>query len=181
MPETAQLRQRELSRSYRESGEVLVKKARPRLLQTARKLGLDLAAAKDVVQQAFAALFAKRPAIDNVEAWLVKAVACRASDWQRDHGRRGQVCLTTLPDTPVETLSEDQRLAVFTVLERLPKRYRLLVEARYFEGHTEEEAARIAGLTPASYKKSMTRALQKMRAELERGCKEMPAGRRKLP
>jgi RNA polymerase sigma factor (sigma-70 family) len=181
LPETALLRRQELARSYRESGEVLVKMARPGLIQVARKLGLDLAAAKDVAQQAFASLFAQRPTIDNLEAWLTKVVLCRANDWLRDHGKRNQVCLTTIPEEPVAQLSEDQRLAILTVLGRLPKRYRLLVEARYFEGHTEEEAAQLAGLSPASYKKTMTRALQRMREELERGCREMPAGRRKLP
>ena len=117
----------------------------------------------------------------NIEAWLTKVVVCRATDWLRDHGRRNQVCLTTIPDEPVAKLSEDQRLAIITVLERLPKRYRVLVEARYFEGHTEEEAAQLAGLSPASYKKTMTRALTRMREELERGCREKPAGKRKLP
>lgn len=181
MSETAELRRQELARSFRDSGEVLVRKTEPRLIRVARKLGLDAAAARDVAQQAFVALFAKRPSIDNLEAWLVKVVFCRANDWLRDHGRRKQVCLSLIPEGPVEKLSEDQRLAILAVLERLPKRYRTLVEARYFTGHTEEEAARLAGLSLASYKKTMTRALDRMRKELERGYKATAAGRRKLP
>jgi hypothetical protein len=51
---------------------------------------------------------------------------------------------------------------------------------RCFEGHAEEEASYLAGLSPASPEKTMARALQRMREELERGCKEMPARRRKL-
>jgi len=171
--ETAQVRRQELARSYRESGEVLVASTRPRLIRFARKLGLDIASAKDAVQHAFVALLDKRPSVDDVEAWLAKVVLRRSSDWLRDHHQNGtHVSLATLPEEPVEQLSEDQRLAVLAVLGRLSKRQRLLVQARYFEGHTEAEAARLAGLSSASYKKTMTRALARMREELERGCGE---------
>ncbi|MGH7859938.1 MAG: RNA polymerase sigma factor [Candidatus Binatia bacterium] len=180
LSEMAQARQRELVRSYRESGEVLVASTRPRLVRLAKKLGLDLSSAKDTVQHAFQALFHKRPKIDDVEGWLVKVVSWRSRDWLRDRRARGEhVCLTTIPEKPVAELSPEQRLAVQAVLDRLPKGYRRLVQARYFEGHTEEEAAELAGLSPASYKKTMTRALTMMREELERGCKEKPAGRRR--
>lgn len=181
LSETARVRSQELARSYRESGDVLVRKARPRLIQMARKLGLDLSAAKDVAQQTFASLFAKRPTIDDVEGWLIKVLYCRVNDWLRDHGRRNQVCLTTLPDAPVRKLSEEQRLAVAAVLGRLSKQHRRLVEARYFEGHNETDAALLAGLSPVSYKKTMTRALAMMRNELERGCPDTQPSRRKLP
>jgi RNA polymerase sigma factor (sigma-70 family) len=182
LPEAAaEIRRKELARSYRESGDVLVTTTRPRLVRVARKLGLDLSAAKDTVQHAFHVLFHKRPQIDDVEGWLVTVVSRRSRDWLRDRRAKGEhVCLTTIPDEPVAELSQEQRLAVQTVLDRLPKRYRRLVQARYVEGHTEADAAQLAGLSPASYKKSMTRALRKMRNELERGCRRTPTRKQML-
>ena len=164
-----QERKKELARSYRESGEVLIQDTRPKLVRLARKLGLDLAAAKDVVHHAFVQLLDRRPRVGDVEAWLVTAVTRRSRDWKRKESFDSGVCPTTLPEEPIVELSPDQRLAVRAVLDRLPKRHRRLVEARYLEGHSEAEAARLAGYSAASFKKTMTRALAEMRAELERG------------
>jgi hypothetical protein len=113
----AEARRRELARSYRDSGEVLVQKTRPRLIQVARKMGLDLAAAKDVVQQAFVALFDRRPEVSDVEGWLVRVVSRRGIDWKRREKVHGAgVCPTTLPDEPVQELSPEQRIAVRSVV-----------------------------------------------------------------
>ena len=164
-------RKSELARSYRDSGEQLVRLTRPRLVKLARSRGLDLSAAKDVVQQAFMALFEKRPHLADVEAWLARVVLRRSHDWRRTERRRSaESSAIALPSEVVEQLSEEQRLAVRSVLGKLSLRTRKLVEARYFEGHSEEDAARLAGYSPASYKKTMTRALRKMRQELEKGC-----------
>ena len=135
-------------------------------------MGLDLSAAKDVVQQAFMALFDRRPEVRDVEAWLVRVVTRRGVDWQRREKLHASgVCPTTIPDEPVQELSPEQRIAVRSVLDRLSKRTRLLIEARYFDGLSESEAAVRAGYSPASFKKTMTRALGTLRRELERGCR----------
>lgn len=166
-------RTQQLAASYRESGELLVLKTRPGLLALARRRGLDPSAARDVVQQAFHALFERRPRLANVEAWLVRVVLRRCADWfRREAAQRELRCPASLPDEPIDRLSEDQRLAVRSVVERLPERQRLLVIARYFDGHSESEAAEVAGYSPSSYKQTMTRALAAMKRELERGCGE---------
>lgn len=169
----AQQRRAELVRSYRDSGEVLVTQTRSRLVKLAQRSGLDLAAAKDVVQQAFATLFDKRPQLQDVEGWLVRVVQRGASAWRRtEKAWASDICPTTLPDEPIARLSAEQRLAVRAVLGRLAERPRRLVIARYFEGHTEEESARLAGYSPGAFKQTMTRALRRMRRELEKGCAE---------
>jgi RNA polymerase sigma factor (sigma-70 family) len=148
----------------------------------ARQLGLDLAAAKDVVQQAFVSLFSRRPAVDDVEAWLARVVRRRSHDWRRRQARHDAVVGgSALPREPVDERSAERQLAVRSALGRLPERQRRLVEARYLYGCGDAEAALAAGYSPASYKKSMTRALNTLREELERGCKEKTPrrGRRK--
>lgn len=172
----AEERRKQLAQSYRNSGEILVKKTRPGLLALARRRGLDAAAARDVVQQAFHALFEKRPRLANVEGWLVRVVLRRTADWFRREKARDACHGAIVPEEPVDQLTHEQRLLVRMVVEKLPERQRLLIQARYFEGHSEAEAAALAGYAPGSYKQTMTRALGAIRRELERGCREA-AGR----
>jgi RNA polymerase sigma-70 factor (ECF subfamily) len=165
----------ELARSYRHSGEVLVRMMRPRMLAIARRLGLDLAAAKDVAQQAFYELFAKRPQLRNVEGWLVRVVTRRGLDWKRRERRlESRAAAPPSPAHPEEALSAEERLSISTVVARLSGRSRALVEARYFEGHSETDAAILAGYSPSSYKKTMTRALRAMRRDLEKEPRRPP-------
>ena len=145
--------------------------SRRRLLRVARNFGLDAHAAKDVVQQAYVAYLDGGEGIEDSEGWMVRVVARRCADWKRREALHAD-CTSSLPEAPVESLTPEQRLAVRSAVDRLSIRLRTLVEARYFCGYSEAEAAAIAGFSPASYKKSMTRALAALRRELERGCRE---------
>ena len=147
--------------------------SRRRLLRIARGLGLDAHAAKDVVQQAYVAYLGVGEGIEDSEAWMVRVVARRCADWKRREALHAD-CASVVPELPIETLSPEQRLAVRSAVDRLSIRLRTLVEARYFCGYSEAEAASLAGYSPASYKKTMTRALAELRRELERGCRSAP-------
>ena len=150
--------------------------SRRRLLRVARNFGLDAHAAKDVVQQAYVDFLDRPEAIsevDDPEGWMVRVVARRCADWRRREALHAG-CAAALPEAPVESLTPEQRLAVRSAVDRLSIRLRTLVEARYFCGYSEAEAASLAGYSPASYKKTMTRALAELRRELERGCRRAP-------
>jgi RNA polymerase sigma factor (sigma-70 family) len=159
----------ELQRSYRESGEVLVREVSPRLRRRARWRGLDLEAAREVVQQAFAELFTRRPKLRNVEAWLLRVVDRRSIDWIRRSAAAQRFLdnLTTLRSPSVLPL--DVRMSVEQALNRLPAKQQALVRLRYFEGCDEATAAERAGYSPKSVKKLLTRALCRLRSVLEQG------------
>lgn len=167
--ETPEARRARLGESYRNSGELLVRETRSRLVRFAKTRGLDLAAARDVVQQAYLALFRARPTLADVEAWLTRVVARRSSNWQRRaEVERAHLQAAAAQMTAGETLSDEQRLLVAQILGSLSARARRLVELRYFLGHDEAEAARLAGYSSSSYKKTMTRALRKLRLALDK-------------
>jgi RNA polymerase sigma factor (sigma-70 family) len=158
-------RRQQLCASYAGTGELLVRATAPRLLALARARGLDHAAAEDVVQEAFAALFQKRPELGDVEAWLVCVVRRRASDWLRDARLRELSDARLQPALPAP-LSPIDRLTLVMALARLTPRQRALVEARFCSGHSEHDAALLAGYAPASFKKTMSRILRRLRGQL---------------
>ncbi len=176
-PDASETRRTRLLKSYKESGETLVHEASPRLYRRARRHGVDLAAARDIVQQAFLALFSKRPRLENVEAWLVKVVDRQTRLWRRREARAsaGDEPLRCEVETPLGLLSADDRLAVRHGVDRLPARQRRLVLLRYFEDCGEAEAATRAGLAPSSFKKTMTRALTRLRHVLTHDSAPKPA------
>ena len=171
----------ELLRSYRESGEVLVREVSPRLRRRARWRGLDLEAARDVVQQTFAELFARRPKLRNIEAWLLRIVDRRSIDWIRRSAaaKRFLDNLTTVRSP--SALPLDVRMAVEQALSRLPPKQQALVRLRYFEGCDEATAAVRAGYSPKSFKKMLTRALCRLRTVLEQGPQAGVTNRSKPP
>lgn len=148
----AEERRKRLLQSYGNSGEHLARETQPGLLGLARRYGLDAAAARDVVQQAFQALFERRPSLTDVEAWLSRVVLRRVVDWRRREARLPQrLPGGTDPGPPVEALTPEQTLAVRTAVDSLPERLRLLVTLRCFEGCSETEAATRASYEPSSF------------------------------
>lgn len=156
----------ELQRSYQESGELLVRALASRLRRQARRRGLDLEAAREVVQQAFTELFAKRPKLRNLEAWLVRVVDRRSIDWIRRAATAKRLESSLKAEETPAAPSLDLRLAIEKALRGLPERQRQLVRLRYLEGYDEKTAAARTGYSPASVKKMLTRALRRLREVL---------------
>ena len=163
-------RRRLLCASYAGTGDLLVRVTAPRLVALARARGLDHAAAEDVVQEAFTALFQKRPKLGDVEAWLVCVVRRRTTDWLRaerlwelsdDRANR------PTPGAAERSCSRLDRLSLAVALARLTPRQRALVRARFVVGHSERDAALAAGYAPSSFKKTMSRILARLRRQLD--------------
>jgi RNA polymerase sigma-70 factor (ECF subfamily) len=164
-------RRRRLLESYLGSGEVLVSETQPGLLRLARSRGLDDAAAWDVIQQAYVSVYLEARELTDPESWLRTVVRRRSLDWHRrelsESAKRAGAQALAFVFAGGRRLSLDERIALRRALATLGPRLRLLVLYRYFEGYSEEEAARRAGYSPASAKKTLTRALAKLRRVLD--------------
>ncbi|MCW2797536.1 SigE family RNA polymerase sigma factor [Nocardioides sp.] len=125
----------------------------------------DLASAEDVVQDAFAAMAARRGRLDDQSAALaylrVSVVNGSRSALRRRRTARAYAPLhETPPDGPegMAVLAEEHR-AVYEALERLAPRQREVLVLRYWSHLSEAEIAEALGISRGSVKSTASRAL----------------------
>ena len=135
-------------------------RVRGAMLDGVRKMApLPRRAAEEVRAQARAPLTAAPTSLDRaftrISANLTAATPL--------HGRYGD-------QTPESLLIRQESIVcLLRALERLPKRHRLIVRWRYFEGRTIDDAARELGISKSWASRLHTQALDRLRAELETG------------
>ncbi|MEU4238720.1 SigE family RNA polymerase sigma factor [Actinoplanes sp. NPDC026619] len=142
------------------------------LLRAAYLLTGDQHLAEDLVQEALARthrawLRLERP--ENAEAYARKVMYhAQVSFWRRP--RIAEVpadALTTEPagaDDPAEAAI--QRLTLRRALLALSAKQRAVIVLRYFEDHTEAEAAQVLGVSISTVKTQTGRALDRLRTLL---------------
>jgi RNA polymerase sigma factor (sigma-70 family) len=156
-----------LRASYEDSGVFLFEETYGRLVRVALGRGVARDVADDLAQEALATLFERRPVVRNPEHWLLRILLRRICDLWRDRElvRRAfdRMADPAAPPSPPDPI---RRRRLRSALAALPRKSRLLIRSRYLEGRDEASAASAAGYAPASFKKAMTRALARLRAEL---------------
>jgi RNA polymerase sigma-70 factor (sigma-E family) len=126
----------------------------------------DVAAAEDIVQDAFVALYRRWPDVDEPGAWLRRVVANRSTSWlrrlvvARRHAWRQLGHDVVQPPAP-----EDG--AVRTALARLSARQRAAVVLRFYLDLPEAEIAATLGCRPGTVKSLLHRALRVLREDLD--------------
>ncbi len=154
----------------------LVKRHGPVVLSVCRSVLRHQQDAEDAFQATFLVLARKaastrRPAV--VGSWL-HGVAYRLAHKARQQAvRRRQHERQTAERTPAATVMDDWtwgelRAVLHEEIERLPEKYRLPLLLCYWEGLTQEEAARRAGWTKASLRERLERAREMLRSRLVR-------------
>ena len=120
--------------------------------------------AEDICQSVFLKLLEKNVTIfaDKEKAWLLTctANACKnhlASFWKKN--------IQELDDNLVFASSEEENL--WQQLLALSPKDRALIHLYYYEGYSQEEIAKILGITRTAVQTRMQRARQKLRKELE--------------
>lgn len=148
----------ELERSF----ATYVANRRPALVRTAYLLCGDAHLAEDLVQAALVkAVGHWRRIGDNPEPWLRKVmVNDHISRWRRHRGR--EQVTETVPEGVVEEPGRDLDLAA--ALARLAPRQRAVVVLRYYEDLTEQETARVLGVSVGTVKSQHRDALGRLRA-----------------
>jgi RNA polymerase sigma-70 factor (ECF subfamily) len=108
--------------------------------------------------------------------WLLRIVANEARNRRRSAGRRAALALRAAGDaTPGDAapspeaalLGAERREELVTALNRLGEADREAIACRYFLDLSEAETAAALGVRPGTVKSRLSRALERLRAELE--------------
>jgi RNA polymerase sigma factor (sigma-70 family) len=139
---------------YRESA--------PWLARLAYLLTADRAAAEDLVQDAFAALFRHFDTVENPRAYL-RVTAVRLAGRRRHRERR-------IADAHRLVASRDavgsDANEMFDTIAALPPRQRAVIVLRYYEGLSELEISEALRCAPGTVKSLASRALDRLRKEI---------------
>jgi RNA polymerase sigma-70 factor (ECF subfamily) len=142
----------------------------------------DRAASEDLVQDLFAALWARRTRLDvrgSLRAYLFASVRNRAlnvrkhqlveHDWERDEAAPEVRALHRTPRRPDELLDERERDArVRAAVAQLPERCRLVMQLRWQEQLGYAEIASILGISVKGVEIQLARGLRALRARVRR-------------
>lgn len=135
----------------------------------------DAHAARDVVQDVFVDSFTRLGSLRDPSRfgpWLLRA-AGRAAVHASRKARRMRTTATPDDvdfgvDEPREPLLSDERERLLRCVRSLPAQERLAVSLRYFEGRGVHDIAQVTGLAVGTVTKQLSRALSRLRDQLER-------------
>jgi len=162
--------------------EALFRQQYAPLCRFAERYLRDRAAAEDLVQDLFAALWARRGRLDlrgGLRAYLFASVRNRAlnvrkhhlveSDWARDEAAPEVRSLHRAPRRPDELLDERERNArLRAAVAHLPERCRLVMQLRWHEQLAHSEIAAILGISVKGVEIQLSRGLRALRGRVRR-------------
>ena len=141
----------------------------PRLRRTAYLLCGDWHTAEDLVQTALAKVFVAWRRIqrqDAAHAYATRTLMnCYLSD--RRLKRPVEILTDRLPESAFERSGPETRLVVLAALATLPPKARAVVVLRYWCDLSIDDVASLLGCSPGNVRSQSTRALAKLRVELE--------------
>jgi RNA polymerase sigma-70 factor (sigma-E family) len=136
----------------------------PRAVRLAFLLTRSGAAAEDVVQEAFAAAHRRFAGIESPTSYLRASVVNGCRRWHRTAARDERRLRRSLPiDTVTEPVSGD----LLDAVAALPYRQRAVIVLRYWADCSEQDIARALGCRPGTVKSLASRALTRLREEVE--------------
>lgn len=151
----------------------LVRKYQDRAIAVARHFVRDEEAARDVAQEGFLRVYRNLDRYDpkhRFYTWFYRIVVHLAIDRTRRRKRVQELLRQrarepwTSPEDPSRPLERsDVRTQVEGILERLPKKYRVLLVLRDMEGFNSKEIAEISGSNHATVRWRLHRARQMFR------------------
>lgn len=136
----------------------------------------DEGAAQDVCQEAFLRAhrgLARFRTDEPLRPWLLRIVTNLAKNVLRSRSRRASLLdrlrrmpesVVPLPERAVE--AAEQRVEVLDAVARLPADAREAIELRYYLDLSEAEMATVLGVRPGTVKSRLSRARQRLRAEI---------------
>ncbi len=107
--------------------------------------------------------------------WLLQIVANEARNRRRTAGRRAGLALRladepsgdAAPSPEAALVADERRRELFGAMENLREEERLVIACRFFLDLSEEETAAALGVRPGTVKSRQSRALARLREELE--------------
>ncbi|HXN78020.1 MAG TPA: sigma-70 family RNA polymerase sigma factor [Candidatus Dormibacteraeota bacterium] len=151
--------------------EPLVRNLSHPALKYAQMLVLNTDVAQEIVQEAFARVWAsaKTPSReDEFRRWLYRIIANLANDYHRRQAISGRASLphASLVDPVEEVEQRDQRKLLLAAMKRLTPKARQAVYLRYFEDRSFAETAGVMGLPQVTVRVIVHRALATLRQRL---------------
>ena len=147
--------------------------------RTAFLLTGSAADAEDAVQDAFVKAYDALGRFRSgapFRPWLLAIVANEARNRRRSAGRRAQLALRAAedavsgdaaPSPETALLSSERRDELLAAINRLAEKDRLAIACRYFLDLSEQETANALGWRRGTVKSRLSRALERLRIELE--------------
>ncbi len=151
--------------------------AMPSLLRAAYLYTGSQGAAEDLVQDVLEAVYRGWERVrDDPYGYARAALANRAANRWRWRSRHPEVALPADLDPPARADSArvDDAQLLLGALAKLPARQRAVLVCRFFEDRTVEETARVLGISTGSVKSHTSRAMARLRADLNVDGSSMP-------
>jgi RNA polymerase sigma-70 factor, ECF subfamily len=155
----------------------LVEPDLPAMVRLAAVVSGNAADAEDIVQEALTKVLQSLRRFDEsrpFRPWFATIVANCARNWKRSRGRRlrlvERIALQTrLPERLVEeiVLEADEGSRVVASLQALDRHDREVLALRFLVGLSERESADALGIATGTVKSRTSRALSRLRVQLE--------------
>jgi RNA polymerase sigma factor (sigma-70 family) len=149
--------------------------------RTAYLITASAADAEDAVQEAAVKAYralGRFRAGKPFRPWFLAIVANEARNRRRSAGRRERLALRAaedplsggaVPSPEAAILEAEQRAELLAAVDKLREEDRLAIACRYFLGLSEEETASTLGWRRGTVKSRTSRALDRLRAQMEAG------------
>jgi RNA polymerase sigma factor (sigma-70 family) len=157
--------------------EELVRRYQDVAVRTAHLISPD-GDAEDAAQEAFVKAYAALGRFRTgspFRPWLLRIVANEARNRRRSAGRRANLALRAAEDRRPDdaapspesaVLANERRQVLLTALNALRDEDREVISARYFLELSESETAEALGIPRGTVKSRLSRALERLRAQL---------------
>lgn len=154
-----------------------------RLYRVARSVVRDDLEAEDVLQAAYGRAFMNLPEFrgeSSICTWMARIVLNEALGRRRRPDAAGHISLQDRRSVRSLSLQDEQpdpermvaqrevQRLLESAIDRLPKRFRIVLILRTVEGISVEETAELLGIPPATVKTRLHRARTLLRAKLEK-------------
>ena len=136
----------------------------PLLLRTAYLLTHDHALAEDLAQTALTQAWLAWSRLERPDAYVRKVLVNTHVSWRRRKWN-GEQAHADVPEAASAPDDADDRQDLWAALSRLPRRQRAVVVLRFVEDLTEEETARLLGVTTGTVKSQASKALARLRVD----------------
>lgn len=125
----------------------------------------NTADAEDVYQDVFLKLLQQEQlnetASEHIKAWLIRATINRCTDFMRFRFRRSTVSLEALGEAT--SAAEESAWELWTAVNNLPVKFRVVVHLHYAEGYSTDEIAALLSIPAATVRTRLRRARLKLK------------------
>ena len=141
--------------------EIFVQRSRESMIATARRYGVTLAEAEDIVQDALLRLYAMRHRLDEyrrVESLANVVVRNMTIDLLRKRNRYVEVALNADLLSEEDVGSDERVKLLLRAMEQLPSKQQLVLRMKHIEELEVEEIASLLGMNIEAVYQNLSRA-----------------------